>query len=127
MAKTQHLVVWGREGDRVFLAARCAECGGAGDLFTPSMERVDCEHCTGNGWFGIDPTKPVSAHPGSVAKVAMLGVRYAAGVPLWHPLDGPAGAEKAAAMQSKSQTARSVTTPEHHSPSSDSIPASLVP
>jgi hypothetical protein len=69
------------------LAARCGMCSGVGYFFEDSPDHVTCEHCGGVGWFGIDPKMPVMAHPGSVAKVAMLSVRYSSGVPLWNAQD----------------------------------------
>jgi hypothetical protein len=58
-------------------------------LFLASVEVDDCEHCGGCGWFGIDPELPVMADPGSVERIAMLSVRYAAGVPIWNDNDRP--------------------------------------
>ncbi len=37
--------------------------------------------------FGVDPTKPTKARPGSDEKVRILAARYAAGLPLWHEDD----------------------------------------
>ena len=37
--------------------------------------------------FGVDPTKPTKARPGSAEKVRILAARYAAGLPLWHEED----------------------------------------
>lgn len=86
--KCEDLVVWGREDGLVRLAARCGECGGEGRFIDSSGEGHNCEACEGLGWFGIEPERPVAAHAGSVAKVAMLSVRYATGAPLWNPKDG---------------------------------------
>lgn len=85
---SQELIAWNRIGTMICLAARCGECGGTGDFLRDSGDRVICDHCSGQGWFGIDPKMPVNAPAGSVAKMAMLTVRYASGVPLWNPQDG---------------------------------------
>lgn len=89
MAKNENLIIWSRTGYEVLLGARCADCQGEGRFFTNSSDNVDCERCDGRGWFGVDPHMPVMAPCGSVEKIAMLTVRYAAGVPLWNPLDRP--------------------------------------
>lgn len=47
-----------------------------------SVEQVDMTE-----YFGIDPTMPTSAKPGTEDKVMVLTARYAAGVALWHPHD----------------------------------------
>ncbi|MBT4864284.1 MAG: hypothetical protein HON53_04075 [Planctomycetaceae bacterium] len=86
--QSEDLIVWSQEGDQLQLGARCGECNGAGRVLTSAVEYDDCDACSGIGWFGIDPERPVMAHVGSAAKVAMLTVRYASGVPLWHPGDG---------------------------------------
>lgn len=87
-AGSQDLIAWNRTGTMIRLGARCGECGGTGDFLLDSGDRVVCKHCAGRGWFGIDPKMPVNAPAGSVAKMAMLTVRYASGVPLWNPQDG---------------------------------------
>jgi hypothetical protein len=89
MSKSDVLIVWSRDDGAMRLAARCGLCGGQGRLFLTSVEADDCEHCEGCGWFGIDPERPVMADPGSVERIAMLSVRYAAGVPLWNAADRP--------------------------------------
>ena len=88
--KSDHhnLIIWNRNGSSARLAARCAPCRGLGRIWTQSSDSTDCEHCSGCGWFGIDPHSPVKGHPGSVEKIAMLMVRYASGVPLWNEHDG---------------------------------------
>jgi hypothetical protein len=86
--KSEDLIVWSGDRERLQLAARCAECGGMGRFVMSAEEYENCEHCAGLGWFGIDPKQPVKAHAGSVAKVAMLTARYATGNDLWHPHDG---------------------------------------
>lgn len=58
-----------------------------------------CERCDGQGWLGIDPHQPVEAQPGSIAKIAMLTVRYASGVPLWNDKDGPASADETCSVR----------------------------
>lgn len=126
--KSGDLVIWGRVGNRVLLGARCGECGGAGDFFNTSMERIECVHCEGHGWFGIDPAMPIQANPGSVEKVAMLSVRYTSGVPLWNPQDSPeavvpADLEMAAVRTSQRAVARAAKPKS----SADSVPKSLVP
>jgi hypothetical protein len=91
-ATSEDLIVWRRTADHVYLAARCAKCGGDGDFLKNSVERNKCDDCFGNGWFGIDPEMPAQASQGSIEKVAMLTVRYNSGIPLWNGLDRPAPA-----------------------------------
>ena len=86
--QSENLIVWSHDGDRLQLGARCGECSGAGRVLASAVQYDDCDACSGIGWFGIDAEKPVMAHVGSTAKVAMLTVRYASGVPLWHSSDG---------------------------------------
>lgn len=85
---SEDLVIWQQDGDTTLLAARCGGCDGTGRVAAETEEYHDCTACLGLGWFGIDPELPVMAHAGSAAKVAMLTVRYATGVPLWHVRDG---------------------------------------
>lgn len=85
---SQDLIVWSQDGNRLRLSARCGECSGMGRVLASNVAYDDCDACDGLGWFGIDPEKPVMAHAGSTAKVAMLSARYARGVPLWHAGDG---------------------------------------
>jgi hypothetical protein len=85
---SENLIVWSQDGDRFQLSARCGECSGMGRILVSGVAYDDCGACNGLGWFGIDPQMPVMAHVGSAAKVAMLTVRYASGVPLWHAGDG---------------------------------------
>jgi len=95
ISKSEDLIVWGRNGAQALLAARCGECGGTGNFFNKSTLHIVCEHCSGNGWFGIDPWLPVQVQPGSVEKLAMLTARYAAGAPLWNRHDGlPSDSER---------------------------------
>jgi len=87
VTNNEHLIVWRRTEDTLFLAARCAHCNGTGSLLTPSFQRDNCAPCGGRGWFGIAPDWCATVDPGSVEKVAVLGVRYAAGQPLWNRRD----------------------------------------
>ncbi len=87
--QSDNLIIWRRTRNRVHLGARCGECQGLGRFFYNSIDSDDCTHCHGRGWFGIDPKLPISAQPGSAAKVAMLTVRYAAGIALFNRLDEP--------------------------------------
>jgi len=70
----------------------CALCGGGGLLDPPDDGRnhnpTRCELCGGVGFFGIDPTAPAPAIPGSPLKIAYLVARYAAGMELWDERDG---------------------------------------
>jgi hypothetical protein len=95
MRKNENLIVWARNGSQLLVGFRCGECGGMARYFDPAVENDDCPHCHGLGWFGIDPRLPVSAPQGTVAKVAMLSVRYASGLPLWNPQDAPASSADA--------------------------------
>lgn len=82
------LIILGRHRGRWLLGARCGCCLGTGYHMPQTGQRSECHRCQGCGWFGIDPTLPVFAHPGSAAKVATMTVRRARDVPLWNPLDG---------------------------------------
>lgn len=88
MIDSRDLIVWGRKNDKPRVAERCPKCRGKASISAGAAED-DCDLCGGLGWFGIDPLQPVEARPGSVEKIAMLGVRYASGVPLWNDQDGP--------------------------------------
>ena len=88
-SQSDNLIIWRRSESTVHLGARCGECQGLGRFFHNSIDSDDCRHCHGRGWFGIDPKLPIAAQPGSVAKVAMLTVRYAAGIALFNRLDEP--------------------------------------
>ena len=82
------LIVWGSDSDGcLLLAARCADCGGAGDNFGSSSQRTTCHACLGTGWLGIDPHMAARARPGSVEKLAVLSARHALGAPLWNSRD----------------------------------------
>jgi hypothetical protein len=85
--RNENLIVWRRTENVLFLAARCAHCEGVGSILTPTFDRTDCVPCEGRGWFGIVPQHGATADPGSVEKVAVLGVRYASGTPLWNGRD----------------------------------------
>ncbi len=87
ICKNENLIVWRRTQETMHLAARCAHCDGVGSILTHTFERIDCTECYGQGWFGIRPESAATADPGSVEKVAVLGVRYAAGLPLWNGRD----------------------------------------
>ena len=87
MSKSENLIIWGRRRSEWLLAARCGMCGGRGQVAKSDLEYVDCQHCAGLGWFGIDPRMPLMALQGSTAKIAMLSVRYAMGVPLFDDRD----------------------------------------
>ena len=87
ISRNENLIVWRRTQTALNLAARCAHCDGVGSILTRDLEREDCAACSGRGWFGIDPRSAASADPGSVEKVAVLGVRYASGEPLWNHRD----------------------------------------
>lgn len=106
MNNRESLIIWNRNGRLTMLAARCGACSGIGRFIEPAGQDADCEHCGGLGWFGIDPSQPVQALPGSTAKVAMLGIRYVTGKPLWHPQDGPP-AEKTVSADAHDQLAAS--------------------
>lgn len=88
-------LVWGFHQEQPLTAEPCPACAGEGRFVNEGVPGDDCEHCDGKGWFGIDPHRPVVAPPGSNAKIAMLSVRYASGVPLWNEQDGPPPAEDA--------------------------------
>ncbi len=82
--RSQDLIVWGRHGSQLRLAARCAHCDGNGDFLTEGTQRIPCDSCDGFGWFGIDPRMPSATLPGTTERIAVLAVRYASGIPLWH-------------------------------------------
>ena len=113
ISRNENLIVWRRTQNALNLAARCAHCDGVGSILTRDLEREDCAACSGRGWFGIDPRSAASADPGSVEKVAVLGVRYASGEPLWNNRDQcasetlmeeePAPQEESAPQQVKSR------------------------
>ena len=114
------------------MAARCAECGGEGRFFDQEGESVDCEHCSGQGWFGVDPHQPVMAVPGTVAKIAMLTVRYASGVPLWNPADGvnhrrAPGLIESSAVDETEVMRRTASIARNLSRDGENVPASLAP
>ena len=87
MNRNENLIIWRRTEAMLHLAARCADCEGVGSVLTTTLDRIDCESCEGRGWFGIVPQHAATADPGSVEKVAVLGVRYAMGTPLWNGRD----------------------------------------
>ena len=87
MSNNENSIIWGRHGTEILHATRCDECGGMGRVWSSSFKYVDCEHCASLGWLGIDPRAPTIALPGTVAKIAVLSVRYASGVPLFHEHD----------------------------------------
>lgn len=87
MNRNENLIIWRRTEKTLYLAARCAHCEGVGSVLTATFDRIDCVPCEGRGWFGIVPQHGATADPGSVEKVAVLGVRYATGSPLWNGRD----------------------------------------
>lgn len=87
MNRNENLIVWRRTEEMLHLAARCAFCEGVGSVLTTTLDRTDFLHCEGRGGFCIVPQHGATADPGSIEKVAVLGVRYASGMSLWNGLD----------------------------------------
>ncbi len=79
-------MVWQRNGSSCRLGFICAECTGSGQVGGGSKFAYSevCDVCDGTGWFGIDATQATTARRGSSAKLAVMQVRYAAGVPLFN-------------------------------------------
>ena len=87
------IVIWNRTGNIVSLGFACANCAGFGDVNREQVNmefRSVCPDCGGLGWFGIDPEAPSNVLLGEPGRLAMLQVRFAAGVSLWHPGDAMA-------------------------------------
>lgn len=72
-------------------AIACQQCGGLGVIWDEKRKELcfplPCDHCRAIGYFGIDPTMPTTAIPGSYAKMAVLAARERAKLPLYDPSD----------------------------------------
>jgi hypothetical protein len=125
--KNENLIVWRRTQTALHLAARCVHCDGVGSILSHTFERIDCVPCNGRGWFGIDPQSAASVDPGSVEKVAVLGVRYASGAPLWDRRDRCASetlaAEELAPNQAKACRRQNKRKGRKRAPERDKSPA----
>lgn len=70
------------------VATRCEQCQGFGGSYSCKVAVDPCRRCGGRGYFGIDPTAPTIAPPGTAERVAVYMARYMTGMSIWNKQDG---------------------------------------